>query len=114
MLARADLRAAEEALRRWLAAAALARPGAEGGRVVVVGDHALAPVQALVRWDPAGAAERELAAREGISYTAARRRLLDGLQEQREKRPPVLVPIVGTPCAEGCDGSAHPGAVCRR
>ena len=40
MLARADLRAAEEALRRWLAAAALARPADEGGRVVAVGDPA--------------------------------------------------------------------------
>jgi len=73
MLARADLRAAEEALRRWLAAAALARPGAEGGRVVVVGDHALAPVQALVRWDPAGAAERELAGRTALGFPPATR-----------------------------------------
>jgi primosomal protein N' (replication factor Y) len=59
-LARPDLRTAEEALRRWLAAAALVRPAEEGGTVVVVGDPGLAPVQSLVRWDPAGAAEREL------------------------------------------------------
>ena len=42
LLTRADLRAGEEALRRWLAAAALARPAAGGGRVVVVADGALA------------------------------------------------------------------------
>ena len=38
LLTRADLRAGEEALRRWLAAAALARPAGAGGRVVVVAD----------------------------------------------------------------------------
>lgn len=57
MLARADLRVREEALRRWLNAAALVRTG---GRVLAVGDPADATLQALVRWDPAGHAEREL------------------------------------------------------
>ena len=38
LLDRADLRAGEEALRRWLAAAALVRPARDGGRVVVVAD----------------------------------------------------------------------------
>lgn len=55
-LARADLRAGEEALRRWLGAAALVRPG---GRVVAVGQPEQPALQALVRWDPAGFAERE-------------------------------------------------------
>ena len=59
-LARDDLRAHEEALRRWCGAAGLVRAG---GRVVVVGDPAQPVLQALVRWDPAGFAERELAAR---------------------------------------------------
>jgi primosomal protein N' (replication factor Y) (superfamily II helicase) len=63
LLTRADLRAAEEALRRWLAAAALARPGPAGGRVVVVADGGLVPVQALLRWDPGWLAGRELAER---------------------------------------------------
>jgi primosomal protein N' (replication factor Y) (superfamily II helicase) len=62
-LARPDLRTSEESLRRWLGAAALVRPADDGGSVVVVGDPAAAPVQSLVRWDPAGAAERELADR---------------------------------------------------
>jgi primosomal protein N' (replication factor Y) len=56
LLSRIDLRAEEEALRRWLDAAALARPG---GRVVAVGDSAHPALQALVRWDPAGFAARE-------------------------------------------------------
>jgi primosomal protein N' (replication factor Y) len=62
-LSRPDLRTSEEALRRWLGAAALVRPATEGGSVIVVGDPAAAPVQSLVRWDPAGAAEREHADR---------------------------------------------------
>jgi primosomal protein N' (replication factor Y) len=69
-LGRADLRAGEEALRRWFAAAALARP-APHGRVVVVADRALAPVQALIRWDPAGAAERELTERTALGFPPA-------------------------------------------
>jgi primosomal protein N' (replication factor Y) len=67
-LGRADLRAGEEALRRWFAAAALARPG---GRVVCVAERALPQVQALVRWDPAGAAARELADRAELGFPPA-------------------------------------------
>jgi primosomal protein N' (replication factor Y) len=63
LLTRPDLRAGEEALRRWLAAAALVRPAGERGLVVVLADPASRPVQALVRWDPEGFAERELADR---------------------------------------------------
>jgi primosomal protein N' (replication factor Y) len=72
-LSRAGLRAGEEALRRWLAAAALARAAPEGGRVIVVADRGLVPVQALVRWDPAGAAVRELADRSALGFPPASR-----------------------------------------
>lgn len=58
VLARPDLRTDEEAVRRWLNAACLARPSTEGGHVVVVGDPAVPAVQAVVRWDPAGFAAR--------------------------------------------------------
>ncbi|MGZ4445371.1 MAG: primosomal protein N' [Nocardioides sp.] len=51
-----DLRADEEALRRWANAAALVRPG---GDVVVVGDATHPALQALVRWDMPGFATRE-------------------------------------------------------
>ncbi|MGN9779528.1 primosomal protein N' [Micromonospora sp. H33] len=71
LLTRADLRAGEEALRRWLAAAALARPAAAGGRVVVVADGALAPVQALLRWDAGWFAARELAERRDLGFPPA-------------------------------------------
>ncbi|GAB2697144.1 primosomal protein N' [Thalassiella azotivora] len=63
LLGRPDLRAGEEALRRWLSAASLVRGAQDGGRVVVVGEAALAPLQALVRWDGPGHAARELAER---------------------------------------------------
>jgi primosomal protein N' (replication factor Y) len=59
-LTRPDLRTEEEALRRWLGAAGLAAPGAS---VVAVGDPAHPALQALVRWDPAGFARREVDAR---------------------------------------------------
>jgi primosomal protein N' (replication factor Y) (superfamily II helicase) len=68
LLTRADLRAGEETARRWFAAAALARPAAAGGKVVVVADAALAVAQALVRWDPGWLAERELAERRELSF----------------------------------------------
>lgn len=71
MLGRADLRAGEEALRRWLAVTALVRPGAEGGTVVVVADPGLREVQALVRLDPVGYAERELADRAAAGFPPA-------------------------------------------
>jgi len=58
-----SLRATEDAVRRWLAAAALVRSSRDGGVVLLVGDGAERPTQALVRWDPVGLAERELAER---------------------------------------------------
>jgi primosomal protein N' (replication factor Y) len=71
LLTRADLRAGEETLRRWLAAAALARPAADGGRVVVVADGGLATVQALVRFDPGWLAGRELDERRDLGFPPA-------------------------------------------
>jgi primosomal protein N' (replication factor Y) len=73
MLARTDLRTVEEALRRWLAAAALARPATEGGRVVAVGEPSEPALQALVRWDPAGFAGRELEDRHSAHLPPASR-----------------------------------------
>jgi primosomal protein N' (replication factor Y) len=70
LLSRSDLRAAEETMRRWLNAAALARPD---GRVVVVADGSLAPVQALLRWEPGWFAARELAERRELRFPPAAR-----------------------------------------
>lgn len=63
LLSRPDLRAGEEALRRWLGAASLVRPASEGGTVVILAEPTLRPVQALVRWDPQGFARTELGER---------------------------------------------------
>ncbi|MEU6486029.1 primosomal protein N' [Streptomyces sp. NPDC046887] len=68
MLGRPDLRAGEEALRRWIDAAALVRGQDDGGMVVVVAEPTLRPVQALVRWDPVGHAQRELAERAELGF----------------------------------------------
>src|SRR5262249_28143147 len=59
---------AEETLRRWLAAAALAR---SSGRVVVVADGSLGVVQALLRFDPGWLAARELAERRQLGFPPA-------------------------------------------
>src|SRR6202042_687668 len=67
LLGRQDLRAAEDALRRWMAAAALVRPRDSGGVVVVVAESSIPPVQSLIRWDPVGHAEAELTARTEVA-----------------------------------------------
>jgi primosomal protein N' (replication factor Y) len=71
LLTRPDLRAGEEALRRWRAAAALVRPAHEGGLVVLVADPSASAVQAFVRGDPAGHAERDLAERAALQLPPA-------------------------------------------
>ncbi|MGN6793428.1 MAG: primosomal protein N' [Streptosporangiaceae bacterium] len=71
LLARPSLRAAEEALRRWMNAAALVRPGPAGGKVVLLAEPDLPPAQALIRWDPATHAERELAERAELRFPPA-------------------------------------------
>ena len=71
LLGRPSLRAAEEALRRWLNAAALVQPGPAGGEVIVVAEASLPVVQALIRWDPAAHAERELAERYTLRFPPA-------------------------------------------
>jgi primosomal protein N' (replication factor Y) len=68
LLGRPSLRAAEETLRRWLNAAALVRPA---GSVVVLAEASLPAVQALLRWDPVGFAERELAERAELGFPPA-------------------------------------------
>ncbi len=73
LLGRADLRAAEETLRRWCAAAALARPAADGGRIVVTADIGLAVVQALTRWDPGWFIRREQDERAALGFPPATR-----------------------------------------
>ncbi|WP_293003079.1 primosomal protein N' [Mycobacterium sp.] len=67
LLGRQDLRAAEDTLRRWMAAASLVRSRADGGVVTVVAEASVPTVQALIRWDPVGHADAELAARTEVA-----------------------------------------------
>lgn len=62
MLRRETLRAGEDTVRRWFNAAALVRPAPDGGLVVVTATDTAA-TGALLRWDPAGYAQRELSLR---------------------------------------------------
>ncbi len=71
LLGRSDLRAGEEALRRWANAAALVRGADLGGSVVLVGPAGLPPVEALVRWAPAWHSERELDGRQALGFPPA-------------------------------------------
>jgi hypothetical protein len=71
LLGRQDLRAAEDALWRWMNAAALVRSRGAGGVVTVVAESALPTVQSLIRWDPVGHADAELAARAEVGLPPA-------------------------------------------
>lgn len=55
-----NLDSAQRALRTWLNAGALAADRRDGATVLLVGDGDPLPTDALVRWDPAGFARREL------------------------------------------------------
>lgn len=71
LLGRQDLRAAEDTLRRWMSAAAMVQSGAAGGVVAVVAESVIPTVQALIKWDPVGHAEAELAARTEVGLPPA-------------------------------------------
>ncbi|WP_408586799.1 primosomal protein N' [Prescottella soli] len=71
LLGRADLRAAEETLRRWMTASALVRSHTDGGQVVVVADSGIPTVQALVRWDPVWHARAQLEERAEVGFPPA-------------------------------------------
>ena len=73
VLARHDLSASVEAFRRWSDVAATA---AVKGRVVVVGSASAPAIQALVRNDPVGFAERELAVRRSAGLPPAQHALV--------------------------------------
>lgn len=59
------------AMRRWVAAAALVQPAADGGQVMLLGNPPRSTAQALVRWDPAGLAQRELVERRELALPPA-------------------------------------------
>jgi primosomal protein N' (replication factor Y) len=98
MLARTDLRTDEEALRRWFAAAALARSADAGGRVVAVGDPAHPALQALLRWDPGGFAGRELEQRQSAHLPPSSR-----LATVTGAEPDVVAAVAGLQLPAGAE-----------
>lgn len=115
LLDRPSLRAGEESVRRWLGAAALVRPWADGGEVVLAGvpEHeVLAPVEAVVRWDPAWFASRELAERAELGLPpAAWSALVLGdrarLREVRDGLAELGADVVGPAPAIGMPRAEH-------
>jgi primosomal protein N' (replication factor Y) len=111
LLLRLDLRAAEEALRRWLNVVALVRGGADDGSVIAVGESSARALQALVRVDPAGFAARELAERAEARFPPAVRMVaVDGRADALEEflgllRLPAHAEVMGP-----VDLLAQPGA----
>ena len=111
-----------EALRRWMAAAALAR---EGRAVVLCGAPeavALPAVEALVRWDPSWLAARELAERRELGLPPAarvaqltgRRRALEEAIEQADLPAsaqvlgPVPLAASGAPARRAASAGSEP------
>jgi primosomal protein N' (replication factor Y) len=93
LLLRQDLRAAEEAVRRWLNVVALVRSGADGGSVIAVGESSGRALQALVRIDPGGFAARELADRAAARFPPAVTLVtVDGPRETLEEFSSLLQP----------------------
>jgi primosomal protein N' (replication factor Y) len=93
LLLRQDLRAAEEAVRRWLNVVALVRSGADGGSVIAVGESSGRGLQALVRIDPGGFAARELADRAAARFPPAVTLVtVDGPRETLEEFSSLLQP----------------------
>lgn len=70
LLRRENLRAGEDTVRRWFNAAALVKPASQGGLVVITADDTAA-TGALLRWDAAGYASRELALRKELQLPPA-------------------------------------------
>jgi primosomal protein N' (replication factor Y) len=112
LLGRADMRAHEETLRRWMAAASLVRSSDDSGRIVVVGDAAGRAVQALIRWDPRTYAETELSERRSVGLPPARRAaVLRGTNRavadlQQRLKLPASAEILG-PVEVGGDGDVQ-------
>ncbi|UKA47948.1 primosomal protein N' [Arthrobacter sp. FW305-123] len=70
LLRRENLRAGEDTVRRWFNAASLVKPAGQGGLVVITADDTAA-TGALLRWDAAGFASRELALRKELRLPPA-------------------------------------------
>ena len=96
LLGRPDLRAAEEALRRWLHVCALVRPGSHQGTVMAVGEPDARAIQALIRLDAPGFAARELAERVATRFPPAARLVqFDGPRAALDEAEAAWRPVPG-------------------
>lgn len=106
-LVRVDVRAAEEATRRWVNALALLRPPTDGGAALIVGASAHAAVQALLRGDLRGFIHRELPGPHGCGADPGRQ----AGAGQRRRRSGACLPGqrgVGGCRGDGAHGSGDP------
>lgn len=71
LLSRPDLRATQQAFRRWVGAARLVVSHADGGEVFCSAEASTDIAQALIRWDVNGFAHRELAERREVGFPPA-------------------------------------------
>jgi primosomal protein N' (replication factor Y) (superfamily II helicase) len=115
LLGRPSLGAAQEALRRWMNAAALVAPGSAGGAVILVAEASLPVSQALIRWDPVTHAERELAERDALGFPpAVRMAAVTGPAEAvagflTETALPPTAELIGTVPASEAGGPGEAG-----
>ena len=70
-MGRQDLRATEDTLAKWAAAASLVCPAEAGGAVIVAADEQLPLVGFFMNWDMVGAAAAELHARREVRFPPA-------------------------------------------
>ncbi|MDN6136361.1 primosomal protein N' [Corynebacterium sp.] len=71
LLNRQDLRAGEDALAKWLAAAMMVAPSSKGGTVVISANAGVPIIDAFLGWDVVGFAKTELAARREVRFPPA-------------------------------------------
>ena len=121
LLSRPDLRATQQAFRRWVGAIRLVVPHEDGGEVFCSAEAGTDIAQALIRWDVDGFAHRELAERREVGFPpAAHLFAIDGassdvisvsdyVEEHGAQRlgfvPEVLGPV-DVPTAEPMPGAA--------
>lgn len=121
LLSRPDLRATQQAFRRWVGAVRLVVPHEDGGEVFCSADSGTDIAQALIRWDVDGFAHRELAERREVGFPpAAHLFAIDGassdvisvsdyVEENGAQRLGVVPEILGpvdVPSAEPLPGAA--------
>ena len=71
LLNRQDLRAGEDAMAKWMAAATMVAPAAKGGAVVISANSGVPVIDAFLAWDVVGFARHELNSRREVRFPPA-------------------------------------------